>query len=337
MLFGCVSTDNLENKFAYYFYMLNSGKDQENIRNNIYDVEKLFFALEAENNIHKNDFKHLLSLYHASEIIEFVDNPTLVTYLLRIGLHPLSNTKLMEKYQKAQKPDFFSVDDQKHILALTSALKSSRNLLFSDAERKYNFGEIIDAWSKLKQIPDDKHLILKLAKDLEKGMCFGVVNIANELVRGTPNISPAKIIEGINKKFEHVIAWQLQQNIAVKLYRKTKSKSADIFIDSYNNAGIKGQLPGFKLTSEVKRFMADLIQEQMRKKQDFVARVSFSIDKSGHAVAIQVLRGGEEYRLIDNNIGVLSFSTLEEFLEIFARYRLTYYAKATTPLMRVFI
>ena len=87
-------------------------------------------------------------------------------------------------------------------------------------------------------------------------------------------------------------------------------------MNSYESTRVKEELEGFKLRSEVRRFMAELLNNQLSEDQDFVARVSFSGDKAGHAISIQVLNG-QEYRIIDNNIGVLSFDTKQEFLRGF--------------------
>lgn len=332
---GCVNTNNLDHKFAYYFHLLNTSKDHNEIRIARQDLEHLYFALEAEESIHKADFKYLLNSYRAAEIAETLENPQLIQKLIRAGLHPSNNVEFIEKYQKAQRPENFSSINSDHISALVAAYSGSKKMTFSRREQVYNFGDLINAWKDLKKFPDETKAVINLMKNLEGGLCFGVTTLANKLICKDPSLSPEKTIEKINKNFALVIAWQIQQNIAVKLKRKTASEAAGVFIKNYSSEPIKEYFEGFRLGSEVKLFMAKLLKKRVKKGRDFVARVSFSVGNSGHAVAIQMLEGGKEYRLIDNNIGVLSFSTLEDFLEAFACYRLAYYNGAAMPIMSV--
>jgi len=338
LLTGCALTDNLDYKFAYYFQLLNTTKDKNLLSHARQEVEQIFLALEAQDSEHLPDYIYLLNAYRAAEVATVVHNAERMRALIRGGLHPANNTRFKKEYQKAKEPVAFSKDTQSHLSALGQAYINSKALVFSHDNRNYNFSELIDAWVKLKKVNDLRGALIKFAYNLEGGMCFGVSTLANNFVCQDPNIKPQKIIDKLNKHFDDVISEQIQHSISVKLFNKNKLEVADAYIKHYSSGQGEHVLSGFVLRSEVKLFMAKLLKEQINegRGRSFVARVSFSGDKSGHAVAIQMLRDGQEYRLIDNNIGVLSFSTLEEFLEAFANYRLSYYGGSSRPVMWVF-
>ena len=161
--------------------MLNTTTDKTLIARSREEVEQIYKALEQENSEHLSDFAYLLNSYRAVEIAEIADNPEKIKRNIRAGLHPISNDKLLEKYQKAKKPEHFSSWNISHMDALKLAWEKLKVPKKSDF-----FSDLMFVWQKTGTLKT-------MAEKLEEGMCFGVTMRANKLVCKDPKISPGKI------------------------------------------------------------------------------------------------------------------------------------------------
>jgi hypothetical protein len=326
ILYGCNDFTNhdqksLENLFPYYFQKLNSGKklSNEKLHKKQEELEDIYNILKYQESEHKEDFRQLLYLYMAASVIRDANNPKFTKAYLRSKMHPATNNEFAA-YQRAFPPRFF--EPKKHMSLLKEVFETQK-----DDEL---FGDFIREWQHHKNRSNNDALI-NLSKGLEKGLCRGLAEQANRLMCENPAFSAQEIINGINNNFKQTLISQVRHRIIGKLNKYEFQKAHD-FIKNENDAA--AVLHGFKLRSDVKSFIGNLLEKAIREKKNFYARASFMGQKIGHAIAIQVIEG-KEFRIIDNNVGALVFNTPEEFLDAFARYRFAYYYRQHNPVLVV--
>ena len=337
VLTGCDFRGDLESQFAGYFRLLNTSEDIEEIHEARQDLEDIVVALKQENNIHLQDFGHLLNLYRSFEIAHTQKNPEKTRRIIRIALHPANNGSLLEKYQKAESLPGFNPILRQHQKALKRALNICENTEISHNNKTYSFNDIIKKWSELKKFNNSQDQLAKISQKLKLGYCFGLAHSVNNFVCKNKLLDPVELSKTMLLNLDKILAPQIQLNIASKVRRKNKDTDAEsYFIADLKQGSINSKLIGFKLREDVIFFIDNYLKKSLRQNKDFVAEVFFGGNKTGHAVAIQVLNNQKEFRIIDNNIGVLSFGTKREFLETFAYYRSAYYENQARTYLEIF-
>lgn len=332
-IIGCHQRD-LDADFADYFSLINRTKDKSFIISAKHELENIVQELEHEQSIHLSDFQFLLNLYRAAEISWSVDNPKRMKRLIRMGMHPAHNTAMLKQYQRAAQPQYFS--EKVHMTALYSALDLSQKFEFSASGKKYYFADLMRKWSEQKRVHTRAEMAQKIAKGLEEGVCRGVAIRANQLFCEDSTRTAQSIIDSINTEYDQTLLFQIQGNIAARLARKGERELGEAYMKSLEEGAVFHlSIPGFWLKYRVREFMDKIVSAVLLRKKDFSARVSFRGNKTGHAVAIQILKASE-FRIIDNNVGVLSYNTKEEFLDAFATYRLPYYIGQSVPVMKLY-
>lgn len=148
--------------------------------------------------------------------------------------------------------------------------------------------------------------------------------------------SPGDLMQKINSNLAFSFKRQICYNIINKLINATNSHDAKTYMsDVQEKYNFKARVLGLRLSADIKSYMRNFLREPLTQGGYFRARVSFRGSKFCHALAIQIL-DKKEFRIIENNSGVLIFDTEEEFLEAFVFYRRYYYYKNKHASMLIF-